>query len=337
MTTAENTADTNTARALKNDLDAEAVQILIARGRTASLANNTRKTYDTGWNSWAQWALSNGLSVLPADPEDLQAWVTSLAGQEKKPTTINTYLASVAKRHSSLPEPNPAQDPQVRQFMAGLNRTCAAKGCTPRQAAPLRWRHIERIIETAHMPRHNQPGGGIENPEQAGKRARADIAMIALAHDAALRSSELLALRWRDIETSEENGLNVVRIRRSKTDQTGQGAVAPVSDFTTQAIARIRPSDANPHDRIFNISPSTVTRRIRAAAKAASIDPTNITSHSPRVGMAQDLAAIGITTLGLKQAGRWKTDATALRYTQHLTAHDTPVGQYLKTQRYPCQ
>ena len=332
MTTTEHAAHTHTAGDL--DIDDEAVEVLIARGRAASLADNTRKTYGTGWRNWTRWASDSGLSAWPADPKDLQMWLATLARKKKKPTTIRTYLASVAHRHSTRPETNPAHDPRVRKLLAGLNRTCTAKGCTPRQATPLRWRDIARIIDTAHIPRHNQPGGGIENLEQARQRARIDIAMIALAHDAALRSSELLALRWQDIETPEENRLNVARIRRSKTDQTGKGAVAPISDFTTQAIARIKPSDANPHDRIFDISPSTVTRRMRAAAKAAGIDSTNITSHSPRVGMAQDLAASGMPMPGLMQAGRWKSATTATRYTEHLYAPDTPVGQYLKTQRY---
>ena len=48
--------------------------------------------------------------------------------------------------------------------------------------------------------------------------------------------------------------------------------------------------------------------------------------------MAQDLAAHGTTMAGLKQAGRWKNSTTASRYTQHLNAHHTPAGQYLKTQ-----
>ena len=334
MTTPEDAADAHTAGGLENDNDNEAPEVLIARARTAALADRTRNTYDTGWSSWTQWADDNGLSAWPADPKDLQNWLAELIRQKKKPTTVRTYLAAVAERHNSRPEPNPAHDPEIRQLMAGLNRTCVAEGCTPRQAEPLRWEDIERIIETAHLPRRNRPGGGIETHEQAGQRALVDIAMTALAHDAALRSSELLALRWIDIETPKEHGLNVVRIRRSKTDQTGQGAVAPISDFTAQAIARIRPDDADPQDRIFKISPSTVTRRMRAAAKAAGTDPTNITSHSPRVGMAQDLAASDVTLLGLMQAGRWKKAETAIRYTEHLSAHDTPVGQYLKTQHY---
>ncbi|MCQ3808249.1 MAG: tyrosine-type recombinase/integrase [Acidimicrobiaceae bacterium] len=330
MTTAENAANVPTAR----DIENEAAEILIARGRTASRADNTRKTYATGWSSLAHWASANGVSALPADPMDLVKWLAVLINQGKKPATVRTYLAAVAERHSSRPEPNPAHDPIVRELLDGINRTCAAQGCTARQAAPSRWSHIERIIDTAHHPRHNRPGGRVETAEQAAQRARVDIAMITLAHDAAMRCSELLALRWIDIETPEANGLHVVRIRRSKTDQTGRGAVAPISDFTAQAIARIRPDDADPQDLIFNISASTVTRRMKAAAKAASIDPTNITSHSTRVGLAQDLAAHGVDMAGLTQAGRWKSAATARRYTEHLSASETPVGQYLKTQHH---
>jgi len=330
MTTAENAANVTIAR----DLEDEAAEVLIARGRTASRADNTRKTYGTGWNNWTQWTSDNGLSAWPADPKDLQNWFAELIRQKKKPTTVRTYLAAVAERHDSRPEPNPAHDPQVRKLMAGLNRACIAEGCTPQQADPLRWSDIKRIIDTAHLPRHNRPGGGVETAEQAGRRALVDIAMITLAHDAAMRCSELLALRWIDIETPEANGLHVVRIRRSKTDQTGRGAVAPISDFTAQAIARIRSDDADPQDRIFKISASTVTRRMKAAAKAAGFDPTNISSHSTRVGLAQDLAAYGIDMAGLMQAGRWKSAATALRYTEHLSASETPAGQYLKTQHH---
>ncbi len=339
MTTTEDTADAHATGGFEHDDENEATEVLIARARTAALADTSRKTYETGWRSWTRWADDNGRSALPADPMDLKAWLAELTRQKKRPTTVHTYLASVAERHNSFPEPNPAHDPDIRILMAGLNRTCVAKGCTPRQAESLRWGDIERIIETAHLPRHNRPGGGVETPEQARQRALVDIAMIALAHDAALRCSELLALRWIDIEAPGANGLHVVRIRRSKTDQTGKGAVAPISDFTAQAIAEIKPDEADPHDRIFKISPSTVTRRMRAAAKAAGIDPTNITSHSPRVGMAQDLAASETTMLGVMQVGRWKSAATALRYTEHLSASETPAsetpaGQHLKAQHY---
>ena len=157
--------------------------------------------------------------------------------------------------------------------------------------------------------------------------------MIAVAHDAALRGSELLALTWADVEPSQGNECGLVKIRRSKSDQTGQGGVAPISEFASKALARLKPNNTNPNHPIFNFSPNTLNRRLRAAAQTAGINLKHISSHSPRVGMAQDLAAYGTSMPGLMQAGRWKTPGTAARYTQHLAAHHTAAGRYLKTQQ----
>ena len=97
-------------------------------------------------------------------------------------------------------------------------------------------------------------------------------------------------------------------------------------------MARIRPADARPEEFVFDISPSTVTRRFKKAAEAAGIDPANITSHSPRVGMAQDLVAFGIDLPTLMLAGRWTTPSAAAGYTKHLAAQHTSVSRYLEIQ-----
>ena len=309
----------------------EAIDLVVAESEAAGLSENTRKSYRTGWNNWARWASAYSAQNYPASPEDIKRWLATLYIEGKKPDTLSTYLAAVAHKHRDLPGPNPADDPQVHRLLAGLKRMAADRGVTPRQAAPLRQSHIERIVEAAFEPRNNQPGGRKETPEQARQRALVDIALIILAYDAALRCCELLALTWGDIEFIEGPVGGVVHIRRSKTDQTGQGAVAAISVFAAQALARIRPADADPADRIFNFSPSTVTRRLKAAAEAAGIDPADISSHSTRVGMAQDLAASGVDMPGLMLAGRWKTAATVARYIRHLAAQHTPAAEYHKT------
>ncbi|MCY3578725.1 MAG: tyrosine-type recombinase/integrase [bacterium] len=311
------------------------VDRLVAEGRAAALAPNTRKAYDTGWRNWSLWASERGLPVLPADPGDLQKWLAALLAEGKKPTTLSTYLAAVGYWHRHGDGPNPAHSSRVRELLHGLRRRAAAGGYMPRQAAPLRHHHIEQIADTAHRPRCNQPGGRRETRSQARRRAKADIAMVSLAHDALLRCAELLALTWADVDLPEDGGSGTVLIHRSKTDQTGQGAVVSISEFTCAALTRLKPADAQPCDPVFDLSPNTVSRRMRAAARAAGIDPTRISSHSPRVGMAQDLAADGVDTPGLLLAGRWKTTATVARYIRHLTAQHTPAAQYLKTQRPP--
>lgn len=312
----------------------DAIDQLVKEGRAAALAANTHKAYRTGWRSWCLWASKRGLPVFPAVPGDLQRWLAALAAEGKKPTTLRTYRAAVAYQHRRSPGPNPARCTEVSQLLNGLSRRAAADGFTPRQAAPLRWRHVEQIADTAGTPRCNRPGGRKETRRQARQRAVVDIAMIALALDALLRCGELLALTWGDINLPANGGCGRVLIRRSKTDQHGQGAVATISEFTCEALVNLRRAGCKPTDRVFNMSPNTVTRRIKAACRAAGIDPTGISSHSPRVGMAQDLAAAGIDMPGLMLAGRWSTAATVARYIQHLTARHTAVARYLESRHH---
>ena len=123
----------------------------------------------------------------------------------------------------------------MRDTLAGIARLASLEGHAPRQASPLRQHDIHRIIHTAREPRNNQPGGKPETAEQARRRGDLETAMILIAYDAALRASELLALRWSDIEPSEDSLGARVLIRRSKTDQTAKGAVAPISARTLAA------------------------------------------------------------------------------------------------------
>lgn len=308
---------------------------LIIECKAAAQAANTRKAYRTGWNSWTRWAAENGHADIPATTEGTEKWLATLWDQGKKPTTLRAYLAAVANHLDSHPGPNPARDLQVRQLLSGLARKAAARGITPRQAAALRWQEIVRIIEVAYTPRCNQPGGRQETAEQAAQRAILDIAMICVAHDAALRCSELLSLTWADIELEAGSESPTVRIRSSKTDQNGQGTFVPISAYTSDVLASLKPFDAHPSDRVFQLSPSTVTRRFKAAARAAGIDSANITSHSPRVGMAQDLLAHGTDLPGIMQACRWNSPNMVALYTRRIAAQDSPAAQYLRTQHLP--
>ena len=308
---------------------------LIAQSKSAALAANTRDTDSAGWDNWARWAADNGFSDFPATPEALECWLADLWDQGMKLNTLRTYLSAVGKEHDGHSFPNPAHDREVRQLVNGLGRIAADNGITPKQADGLRWCDILLIINCAYTPRHNQPGGRLETPEQAVRRAEVEIALIVVAHDAALRCSELLALTWGDADLPADCENGTVWIRRSKTDQNGQGATLPISKFTAEALIRIRPDSARPGDPIFALSPSTITRRFKAAAQAAGINPANISSHSPRIGMAQDLLAAGIGLPGIMQACRWSTEAMVRHYVKEIAAHHTPAADYLKTQPPP--
>ena len=60
------------------------------------------------------------------------------------------------------------------------------------------------------------------------------------------------------------------------------------------ALLAIRPEEAviDPSPRVFGLSVSQISRRIRAATKIAGLGE-GFSGHSPRVGMAQDRSAAG--------------------------------------------
>ena len=168
----------------------DALDLLVEEGKAAALADNTRKAYRCGWASWARWAAKNGVTAFPAAPDHLQGWLATLWQEGKKPTTLRAYLAAVDYEHRYCAGSNPAQHPEVRRLVNGFNRRAAIDGYACKQAKPLRRSHIQQIIRYAET----RLAQADLRPQQQQK-ILADIAMIALAHDALLRCSELLSLR----------------------------------------------------------------------------------------------------------------------------------------------
>ena len=79
---------------------------------------------------------------------------------------------------------------------------------------------------------------------------------------------------------------------------------------TVEALLAIRPEEAviDAVTPVFNLHPDTIRRRLQQAARAAGLPGwRDITGHSGRVGMAQDLSAAGFALPELMTAGRWKS------------------------------
>lgn len=71
--------------------------------------------------------------------------------------------------------------------------------------------------------------------------------------------------------------------------------------------------------------------RIAAAARAAGLDG-RFSGHSPRIGMAQDLAAGGAALPALMQAGRWSSSVMPASYIRDQSAGRSAVAQYYDRQ-----
>ena len=63
-------------------------------------------------------------------------------------------------------------------------------------------------------------------------------------------------------------------------------------------------------------------------AKLVGVDPSDVSGHLARVGMAQDLVEGEADLPAIMQAGRWKTSRMPARYTEHQAANRNAVAQF---------
>ena len=133
-------------------------------------------------------------------------------------------------------------------------------------------------------------------------------------------------LAWGDVSSDNDHHPSVIRffLKRSKTDQFGQGAAVYVgttgSDLCpVAAILRyvaIRGDGQGPFFRFVDGSPLTKARfvaRVRDALTRAGYACQDYAGHSFRIGAATTAAAAGIPDSTIQALGRWSS-AAFLRY-----------------------
>ena len=303
---------------------------------TKSLSESTLRSYETGWRQWQQFARDAGWHELPAHPTQVAMWAQHLSDAGARAATVAIRIAAVgwAHRHtldeSGRPYPSPTKDPRVTAVLAGLRRQQTANGSARRQANALSVEDLAAVEAAAMVPRVFR--GRPETPQQAYSRGSADIALVRMMRDGLLRISEAAAARWDDV-VFDSDGSATLRIRRSKSDQEGEGAEVWLSPATAAALKQLRDVQGSAAEEegariVGTVSARTVARRLAAAYAAAGLG-SGYSGHSGRVGMAQDLAASGAGLPAIMTAGRWKSSAMPAHYTaRQAAAHGAVAAWY---------
>ena len=102
--------------------------------------------------------------------------------------------------------------------------------------------------------------------------------------------------------------------------------MAFLSAQTMAALALIR-DEATATGSVFGLRPNQISARIKQAAQAADLGD-GYSGHSPRVGMARDLARAGTELPSLMNAGRWRSPAMPAHYTRNESAGKGAVAQF---------
>ena len=288
---------------------------------------STLKNYLCQWKSFAAWARRRGISALPADPAQVAAYLAErIEDNGNKPSTLRAAAAAISFIHKACRLDNPCSSPEVKGTLKNATRKA---GRAQKQAEALTAEALAAIESTAHRPRVGR-GGRPETPQTAQRRADVDIAIISLMRDAMLRVSEAADLVWADVN-AEADGTGRLLIRRSKTDTEGEGAIAFISAPTMAKLDAIR-NKAAEDESIFGLRPNQIALRIKKAAAAAGLGD-GFSGHSPKVGMARDLARAGIELPSLMNAGRWSTPSMPALYIRNETAGRGAVAQFYQNWR----
>ena len=274
------------------------------------VAPGTLTLYRKHWSYFVQWACDNGHETLPASAGVVASYLSSQ--EDKSPYTLTVAAAAIGRAHVNAGHPSPMMHPLVRGTLTSIKKKNVR---TQRQATGLTHKHFLAIKERSSTPKLG------ETPHQTKRRAATDIALIAVMRDTLCRRSETAIALWHDIEESPDGTVSL-HIPRSKTDQTGKGQNAHLSPETQELLidmVQSRGRSPKQTDKIFRMGERQISNRIKAAAEHVGLEG-QFSGHSPRVGMAQDLAEYGFETVSIAQSGRWRSADSVVKYTKRTAA-----------------
>jgi site-specific recombinase XerD len=269
---------------------------------TAEKAAATRAAYASDWRDFAAWCAARGATPLPAHQGLVAAYLSHLAGQGRKASTIGRRAAAIGHRHKLAGHEPPTSQEGVRAVLRGIRRTIGAAraGKAPATADIL-----------AAMLR-------LCPPTLAGSR---DRALLALGFAGAFRRSELVALEVADLNEAPD-GLRV-RIRRSKTDQEGEGAeiaiprgyrLRPVEAVQAWLAAAeisdgplFRPVLKGGRIQREPLSAFSAAQIVKRYVERAGFDPAAYAGHSLRSGFLTSAAESGASILKMIEVSRHKS------------------------------
>ena len=285
-----------------------------------SKSQSTLTTYGRRWRAFTGWCQRHGLDPLPADPTTVAGWVADCG---KSISTIRVTLSAVVAAHRLSQYEDPTKEEVVRAVLRGLRRE---QGTSQHQVAPILIGPLRQMIEAC-------PDGA------AGHR---DRAILLLGFAGAFRRAELASLRLEDLEWRSE-GL-VVTLRRSKTDQEGEGRRVGIpygSDPMTCPVRVLRSwlawmgrealqrAPVDPGALFPALSPSgslgaalggrAVAQVVKRAAQRAGLDPETVSGHSLRAGFATQAAMSGAPERAIARQTGHKNLQTLRKYIREGT------------------
>jgi integrase len=298
------------------------VQVYLDQAR----ARNTIRGYRSSFRRFAAWCDRMRLCPLPADPETIARYLSDQAGRLKA-ATLEHHLSAIAKAHKAAGLSSPAKDSMlIAETLKGIKRV---HGSAVAQKSPV-------LTEDLRLMLRMTPDRLI------GVR---DRALLLIGFAGAFRRSELVSLDVEDL-TFPTEGL-LITLRRSKTDQEGEGRRIAIPHGTHAQTCPIRAIRAwleasgitegaifrpvTRHGRLqpARLSDHAIAVLVKGYASAAGLDPKLYSGHSLRAGLVTSAARAGVPERVIMRTTGHKSIDMVLRYVRQANQFSENAVQAL--------
>ena len=280
--------------------DVKSLEIETLKNLKNSKANNTLRAYQSDFRDFSAFCSKNGLSLIPTQPKIIALYITHLS-KSSKFSTLKRRIASISVIHKLKGHYLDTKHPIIMENLHGIKRTL---GSRQKAKKPLLINDLKLIIKAID------------------KEKIRDKALILLGFSGGFRRSELVSILHEDIEFVSE-GIKIL-IKRSKTDQSGEGIVKAIPYFDNQEFCPVltlkdyinKKISKKNEDKIFEISDKSVALIIKKYAQKAGLDSSKYAGHSLRSGFATTAAEFGAEERNIMAMTGHKTTQMVRRYIQ---------------------
>tara|TARA_B100000965_G_scaffold375813_1_gene368535 strand:+ start:61 stop:1014 length:954 start_codon:yes stop_codon:yes gene_type:complete len=279
-----------------------------------SKAVNTLRAYNSDFKDFGAFCAKHGFNSLPSEPKIVSLYLTHLS-KNSKMSTLRRRLVSISMVHKLKGHYLDTKHPIIIENLMGIRRV---KGSIQNGKKPLLINHLKSIINAIDK----------ENYEEIRKLR--DKSIILIGFGGGFRRTELISIDYEDLEFVPE-GLKII-IRRSKTDQFGEGMIKGLPYFDNPEYCPVNnlkkwlelsKIKAGPIFRRFakgssitnyRLTDQTVVLLIKNYLNLAGIDNSNFSGHSLRSGFATVAAESGADERSIMAMTGHKTTQMVRRY-----------------------
>ena len=267
-----------------------------------SKAINTVRAYKSDYKDFASFCSKNSLNPLPANPKIVALYLTHLS-KSCKFSTLKRRLASIGVVHKTKGYYLDTKHPLIMENLLGIKRVY---GSNQKAKKPILINNLKQIIKAIN-----------DTKEKYLKKLR-DKTLLLVGFSGGFRRSELVSIELNDIEFVNE-GVKIF-IKRSKTDQSGEGLTKALPYFTNPEFCPVKHlnlwiTQSNIKDgKIFNISDKSVALIIKKYSFKAGLDPSKYAGHSLRSGFATSTAESGAEERKIMEMTGHKSTQMVRRY-----------------------